>query len=519
MTISDLLTLIGILLAIFAFISEKNREYVFLKFSYTQATLLGVIFFFLHFLISYDWWREKFICLSFFEFEGFPIPSAWAYIISLTTLLWAIWKIFKGDFPLSNRERLMKYYEKLLMRNDIAFLSELIEQYHLENVKDFLRAKKSIVIPNETGMWRIDQPEYSKTYDKIINTAPRIYGNDVYHRIILNDTFIDNVTNLNPYLLASVIQELSTEKLKEDDFVNRFLKILTVKKNGNFFREIRDNQNLSEFNAYALEESRPILYSLFNDIKVASINQAWRGIAEQALIEMSEEAKKEYSPLRESDREKENDTIWGFRITIAIWYFDIMVREAIKQNVNDHMWMYYYRYFLEAILNNIDELPYPDSEQNKSTRNFDLIEDIFSKMLDWKDVVIKSKHYDLTECIFDCMGQCLYELTISDKLNENDKQYLMNWVWEDLIKSYAQEDSNIEKVAVDKIINRGFEMFKQPSMLFSTTYKAEESKTYLTALRKLWTDRDTPILTGILKVRAERFKKEVIDVLFLQNEV
>lgn len=513
MTISDLLTLIGILLAIFAFISEKNREYVFLKFSYTQTTLLVIIFSFLHFLISYDWWREKFSCLSFFEFDGFPIPSAWAYIISLTTLLWSVWKIFKGDFPLSNRERLMKYYEKLLMRNDIAFLSELVEQYHLENVKDFLRAKKSIVIPNETGMWRIDQQEYSNAYNKIINTAPRIYGNNVYYRIILNDAFIDNVANLNPHLFASVIQELNSEKVKEDGFVNRFLKIITLKKNGNFFREIRDNQNLSEFNAYAIEERRPILYSLFNDIKVASINQAWRGIAEQALLEMTEEAKKEYSPLRESDREQEHDTVWGFRITIAIWYFDIMVREAIKQNVNDHMWMYYYRHFVEAILNNMDELPSPDSEQNKSTRNFDLIKDIFSKIMDWKDVATKSKHYDLTECIFDCMGQCLYQLTISHKLNDTDKQYLMNCVWEDLIKTYAEGDSEIERTEIEKIINRGFEMFKQPSMLFSTTYRVEEGEAYLIALSKLWADRDKPILTGILKVRADKFKVEVIDIL------
>jgi hypothetical protein len=516
MTISDLLTLIGILLAIFAFISEKNREYVFLKFSNAQTILLIVTFVFLHFLISYDWWREKFSCLSFFEFNGFPIPSAWAYIISLTTLLWAVWKIFRGEFPLTNRERLMKYYEKSLMRNDFAFLSELIEQYHLENVKDYLRAKKSIATSNETGIWKIYQEEYSKAYNKTINTASRIYGNNVFHRIILNDTFIDNVANLNPYLFASVIEELNTEKIKEDEFVNRFLKIITFNKNGNFFREIRDNQNLSEFNSYAIEERRPILYSFFNDIKVASINQAWRGIAEQALLEMAEEAKKEYCPLRESDREQEHDTVWGFRITIAISYFDIMVRAAIKQNVNDHMWMYYYRNFVEAILNNMDELPSPNSKQNRSTRNFDLIEDIFSKMMDWKDVATKSKHYDLTDCIFDCMGQCLYELTISDKLNDDDKHYLMNWAWEDLIKTYAEEDNEIERSEIDKIINRGFEMFKQPSILFSTSYKVEESEAYLTALNKLWADRDKPILTGVLKVRTDKFKAEVIDILLPQ---
>src|SRR5690349_7667298 len=137
-----------------------------------------------------------------------------------------------------------------------------------------------------------------------------------------------------------------------------------INKNGNLFREIKNNQNLGQFDAYAIEESRPILFALFNDVKVASINQAWRGIGEQAILEFEEEAKKDYSSLREQDSEQENDTTWSFRMTIAIWYFDIMVRQAIKQKVNDHMWMFYYVHFVEVILKNMRPLPTPDSNQN-----------------------------------------------------------------------------------------------------------------------------------------------------------
>jgi len=511
MTISDLLTLIGILLAVFAFISEKNREYVFLKFSSFQLGLLVFSFFFIHFLLSYDWLRDKFSCLSLFESEGFPSPSAWAYIFSLTTLFWAVAKIFRGNFPLANRERVMKYYEKLLLQNDIAFLAELIEDYHLENMVAFIRAKKTIKAPNATGQWRIDDKAYLKEYDKVINTAPLIYGNNVYYRIIQNDTFIDSVANINPYLFATIIGELNSKDLKDDQFVNRFLKILIINKNGNFFREIRNNQNLGDFDAYRIEEERPILYSLFKDINVVSINQAWRGIGDQTILEMYEESKKEYSSLRESDKEQENDTIWTYRMTIAIWYFDIMVRQAISQNINDHMSMYYYKHFVEAILSNMDDLPSPVSEQNRQTRNFDLIEEIFTKMMDWKDVSVKSKHYLLTKCIYDCIGQCIYELAISNKLNDDDKHYLTNWVWEDLIKTFAEEIN--QGAAIEEIITQGIEMFKKPSMLFSMTYRNEERNAYLKVLAELWKDRDTPILSGVVGERADRFKSEVIDIL------
>lgn len=83
MTISDLLTLIGILLAIIAFISERNREYVILKLSNTEITIIVVLFFHIHFLLSYQWWTDKFEFLKRTQIEGFPTPDAWAYRVDL----------------------------------------------------------------------------------------------------------------------------------------------------------------------------------------------------------------------------------------------------------------------------------------------------------------------------------------------------------------------------------------------------------------------------------------------------
>jgi hypothetical protein len=513
MTISDLLTLIGILLAIIAFISERNREYVILKLSNTEITIIVVLFFHIHFLLSYQWWTDKFEFLKRTQIEGFPTPDAWAYIISISVLLYSIWKIFFGQFPLSRKKQLLSYYKKLLLRNDIPFLALLIEKYHLHQVIKYLRKKKTIKIEDETGLWQLDHQKYLKAYDKAIKGRELVYGNIIYFNIILNDAFLDNVANSNPYLFSKIIQELNEQDLKDDDFVNRYLKILMTNKNGNFFREIRNNQKLGQFDAYSIDEERPILYALFKDIKVCSINQAWRGIGEPAILEMHEEAKKEYSVLRESDREQESDTTWSFRITIAIWYFDIMVREAIRQNVNDHMWMFYYHHFVSVLISNMQELPFENSEVNRHSRNFDLIEDIFSKMMDWKDVIIKSKNNNLSKSVYDCVGQCIYEVATTDKLREEDKNYLINWIWEDLIKSFGEDDRSRE--IVDELISFGFDMFKRPSMLFTTDprFIKDDSRMYLTALRTLWNNRDTPILTGAIGQRATNFKTQVIDEL------
>ncbi|QLH33507.1 MAG: hypothetical protein HWD62_14735 [Cyclobacteriaceae bacterium] len=118
-----------------------------------------------------------------------------------------------------------------------------------------------------------------------------IYASNVFGRIIINDSFIDGVANNNPYLFSVLIAEMSNREVKDDEFVNRFLKQLMINKNGNLFREIKNNQNLGQFDAYAIEESRPILFALFNDVKVASVNQAWRVSGNKLYLNLKKKQK------------------------------------------------------------------------------------------------------------------------------------------------------------------------------------------------------------------------------------
>jgi hypothetical protein len=516
MTISDVLTLLGILIAIFAFISEKSRQFILLKLSKTNILFICIAFALIHMLISYEWWLEKITILKKLEFTGYPTTGAWAYIISFCLLSMVIWRIFYGSFPLSRREKLLKYYNKLILRNDIPFLVQLIEDNHLKQILGYLRVVKSIKVPNPTGHWHIDNPKYLKIFNQVTNTKPNLYGKSVYHQIILNDAFLENIANKNPYLFASIIQELSTDKVKDSYFVNSFLKILMYNKNGDFFREIKNNQNLREHDSYAIEESRPILYALFNDINVCAVNEAWRGVGEQAIQELHEEAKKEYSSLRELDREQDGDTLWSYRITIAIWYFDIMIREAIVQNIENHMWMFYYQHFISGILKNMEKLPHEDSKQNRNTKNFDLIQRIFTNMMDWKKVIVSSTNSKLLQPFYSCFGLCIFELATTSKLRKEDKNELIDWIWMDLIETYGENDE--QNRIVEEIIDLGFNMFKKPTILFSpniTTGKFDKNESlYLNALKELWEKRDIPKITGAIREkRANRFKSEIFEIL------
>jgi hypothetical protein len=496
MTVSDLLVILTIVAALIAVISERNRTYVWLKFSVLHRVILISSFFLIHYLLAFDWFLERFPFLHSFDNNDCPTPAVWAYLVSISILIWAFYKIFEGFYPKENLNAVVNNYNQLLMKGDFVFLGELIEKYHHRDILLFLEKRKS---------------ELDISKDE--NATRLLYAANIYSRIVTNDAFLEAIVPINPRFYAPIIRSMNSKKVKSPELVNRYLKILTRTKNSFFFREIQVTLNLHEDNTYRIQTDKPILYALFHDIKVAEFNEAWRGIADEALLEIRKEALEPNSPLRYSDIEKESDTLWSYRMQNAIYYFDIMVRQAIKAGVGNHMWMYYYEHFVDAIIENMVKLPEPDSDINKKSRNFDMINTIFTNMLDWKDVVLKTKQSKLVCCIYDVIGRCMFAISTTGKLTDEDKRGIMNTVWEDLIDRTFALDHNDhkEQAIVDEITREGFKIFKKPSGLFTPPYDRHNADAYLIALKFLWKKRDQPKLHGYAGQRADRFEHEVIN--------
>ena len=507
MNISDLLSVILIVLAIIAVISEKNRQFILLKFTRFQWKLIFLIFIYCNFLIAYSWFRNKIKFLAFFEFKDFPSTESYSYIIAVSTLFWATWKIYKGSFPQKNIEEINTYYYQLLLKEDYSTLTVLIEKYHINDVLEYLEKKKHIKIDNPTGFWQLDEEKYDKIYNEIINTSKLKIADTVLHKIIYNDAFIDNVTKTNPYFFTDIIAKLDNNELKNTDFINRYLKVLMINKNSNFFREIKNNQNLSINESYSIDEERPILYSLFNNINVAKLNQAWRGIGEPAILEIEDEIKKDYSPLRESNRESDNDTLWDYRIQNAVWYFDIMIRQTIISKINDHMWMFYYWHFTIVILKNITQPETYDDDDNIPSRNHELLEDIVSKQIDWVKCAVQSENDVILESICNCIGCCVFEIGSSEKLSDKTKHYLINWIWENYITLFGESQKSQE--IIQKAIEYGFKAFRKPITSIEHNSKRVE---YVRIINLVFDKKDMPKFTaGNEKERINKFKEIVID--------
>lgn len=109
MSVSDVLTLIGLIFAIFAFIYEAEGEFVFIKFNWLDFSLLALAFLLLNYLMFNEFYVENGYYLNFFYRSWGLKPATWSYIISLLVIVYLFYRIFFGVIPFSNRDKLISF--------------------------------------------------------------------------------------------------------------------------------------------------------------------------------------------------------------------------------------------------------------------------------------------------------------------------------------------------------------------------------------------------------------------------
>jgi hypothetical protein len=99
---------------------------------------------------------------------------------------------------------------------------------------------------------------------------------------------------------------------------------------------------------------RKIIDFLFNDVNKCGQWLVWRPIGEYIIQHLKEQCSKntdEYNLYEGYYTEgKRNNT----RLYSGIKFFEIMINRALEQNIQDHMWLMYFEYWVEHILDNIN---------------------------------------------------------------------------------------------------------------------------------------------------------------------
>jgi hypothetical protein len=206
-----------------------------------------------------------------------------------------------------------------------------------------------------------------------------------------------------------------------------------------FYLEIEKSQNL----AYAFPESNPFLHNLVRDAKVAQDLEIWRPVGEFALRELDRLAEDPAADrYNQAAREFEEREAWRSPICATIRFFDIMVRAALLQGIEWHMWLYYFPPIVERMVRNYAPFgPLVDLDLTDPTPYNCLIYDAVSAIREWvkaaeripvdqPNVVLQSNRADhenenIPKSSILALGECSRYILLSEKLSEKFKDSVM----------------------------------------------------------------------------------------------
>lgn len=154
MGISDIITLLSLVIAIVAILNEKNRKHILLKFHFVDYILFAVSFLLINYFVFYSGFYSRGIYFPFFYFSSFGLnnPNNYAYLITIIVLLYLFYKVWYAFYPFSKIDSVCKYYEQLIENNEISFLLDLIEKHHKYDIIKLISQSKDTT--TNTNWWQ-----------------------------------------------------------------------------------------------------------------------------------------------------------------------------------------------------------------------------------------------------------------------------------------------------------------------------------------------------------------------------
>ena len=488
MSISDIITIISLVIAIFAIISEKKRKHLSLKFGYLSVLLYSSMFLLINYFVFYNQFYSKGFYLQFLYFDnfGFKNPKNYAYIISIFSLFSILFKIWYSFYPNSKKDKVLKYYKSLIENNEIQLLLDLIEKYHIKDIIDKINSSKEYN-PKENDYFTFQiEKETLKTkflfflnqFWRSINNFSKLnkqnYALLVLHKIIADPAFIILASNIRPYLFASIFSlfKKGKQNIFPNDIVNQHLKELLKEKNFWLIKELKEGQNFDfgQLDNFFLENK--IVSSLIKDLSVAEINNIWQPFGEEAISEIEKDSnlglKSQLYQIYRND-----DLLWNYKTFISIKFFKILIIESIvKQYKGTHFFLHYYWYITEKILNNFIETPPKNFENTVSNYHY-LIQFMINTIFYWLDLSNKhnsDRFYD----IIICLGNLTHYLCINQYFGEKRK---IDFV-ENIVLSYCSLDNELENT--NKIRKELEKILIKPSMM------TENNHPYFNYIAQVW---------------------------------
>jgi len=290
-------------------------------------------------------------------------------------------------------------------------------------------------------------------------------------RALLNDPGLRKFTvEMRPYF-GLPLMKLSAGR--PDDFAEQFLTDLIAHRGSALYRELEQNQNLSGLRRYHIPERNRLLTFLLTDARMAERLSAYRPIGEHTLKMLRPGQDITYLQRLNHKPERFDDECWQDPVWAALFFFDIMIKEAAFQDIAWHMWLYYVPLIVDGLVANHDETGegVDPSDEHPTIGTF-LIYRAFDMVGSWvaliEDLPATSVHRlvptgrdqngNIPQSAAIALGRCLATVLLSDRVGGSFKTYLMTVVARD-VKGLPKA-SPIREALIRSIFSGGIDFSK-----------------------------------------------------------
>lgn len=228
MSLSDFLTILGLLLAAWAFIDAKQRQFLYAFFSNIEILVGLFLLVFIHYLLAFDWLRENwFSNLNIFTLpKGIPAPI-WAYAVIAFMGIYILVKIRYGKFSPDRYGVIITRYKSLLEKDDIDLLMNNLEKYHLKDIELILSDEK-VKRDEDIHIMRFYSSGIQHLYAINKDSKSKTFSIDIFHRIVNNTDLIMKSCKTHPQFYCTIIQLMKATTIINHQLINAYIKGLYI---------------------------------------------------------------------------------------------------------------------------------------------------------------------------------------------------------------------------------------------------------------------------------------------------
>ncbi|QJU60072.1 hypothetical protein HL653_22125 [Sphingomonas sp. AP4-R1] len=206
-------------------------------------------------------------------------------------------------------------------------------------------------------------------------------ADDLLHALLTSVPLLDHFVQVRPHD-ALPLMELGFHSGR--DFTDQILTRLIATPGSLLYRELEQNQNLTYPVGYELPERNRILRFLFVDARRAERLQVWSPIGNYVSRLIEGRERTDYHAWLNGPGSGFEEVQWRDPAFCGFFYFDIMVTAGLAQGIEYHMWLPYFRSFIEGLESAYDSDKLGvDREAEFPTRAARLLSMAFDTLIGW----------------------------------------------------------------------------------------------------------------------------------------